>query len=383
MLIKGLNILNLSSEKLGTPKGLLNTQDWCHDNEASWILVYPEKEVRQAEPIIIEGKVHKLFRDEYKRTQNRSFVATIFNGRVWGRNGAIITPDDMLLTDVSREFGAYGGVFGKQHSVFNQFRLASPKYIDATVAVLASPGANNFHHWLYDNIARFHLVQKAGLENEIDYYILDYTALPFQKETLERVGIPEDKILNCHDNWQFHIKAKNLVVPSLPSRLGVINDWTVDYLRSLIMPSVMPKPLTRRIYISRKKAPSRKITNEQELIDFLQKEGFTEYFAEDHSIAETAEIFNEAEFIIGIHGSGLSNLAFAGKGVKVIDIVAPKHLDPYYWVLTNFREGKYAYIVGKGDMDVDSEDLVKKKIDKDITVDMDSFIQSFKYLIND
>ncbi len=377
-IIKAINSFNISSEKWGTPKGFINALDWCEKNGANYKLVYAKKEVTQAEPIRLDEKVHKLYRDEYVRTQSESFVASFNHGRVWGRNGAVITPDDLLLYDVSREFGAYGGVYGKEHSVFKQIKLTKPKYIDGTVAVLASPGANNFHHWLYDNMPRLHLIQRAGFLNEIDYFILDYTDLPFQRETLRKAGIPESKILNCHNNWEFHIKAKRLVVPSLPSRLGVISDWTVDYLRDLIIPQIDSKQLKKRIYISRKKAPSRKIVNEEDLFSYLGKKGFKEYFAEDYSITETAELFNEAEFIIGVHGSGLSNLVFAGKGVKVIDIIAPKHLDPYYWVLTGFQQGVYAYFSGEGCFDEDAEDLVKDKIDHDIRINLALFEQLFQ-----
>ncbi len=144
----------------------------------------------------------------------------------------------------------------------------------------------------------------------------------------------------------------------------------------------MPEKLTMKIYISRAKAPSRKIVNERELLVFLTEEGFTEYFAEDHSVAETAALFRKAEFIVGVHGSGLSNLAFAGRGVKVIDLVAPKHLDPYYWVLAGFQEGKYAYLPGEGNINNDEVEMVKEKIDDDIKISMDSFKQLFQQLKN-
>jgi capsular polysaccharide biosynthesis protein len=372
-LIKLINSFSKSSEKWGTPKGIVNTEECCRKNNAAFKIIYPAKNVNQAAPITLTENVHKIYRDEYVRTQAQSFVATINNGRVWGRNGAVITPDDLLVNDVSREFGAYGGVFGFKHSIFKQIKLASVKYIDGTVAVIASPGANNFHHWLYDNIPRLHLIKEAGLMDGIDYFVMDYENLAFQNEVLKKVGIPVEKILNCHDNWSFHIKAKTLIVPSLPSRLGVVSDWTVDYLRKLLLPPIQQTKLSKRIYISRKKAPTRKVVNETELFSYLQHQGFVEYFAEDCSLENTAILFSESEFIVGVHGSGLSNLAFASKGVKVIDIIAPNHVDPYYWILTGFQNGKYAYFSGVGHVANESKDLVKEKIDEDITIDMNSF----------
>jgi capsular polysaccharide biosynthesis protein len=372
-LIKLINSFSISSEKWGTPKGIVNAEEWSKKNNAFFKIVYSSKNVKQEEPVVIKGTVHKIFRDEFERTQSQAFVAKIEEGRVWGRNGAVITTDDLLVNDVSREFGAYGGVFGFEHSIFKQIKLAAVKYIDGTVAVIASPGANNFHHWLYDNIPRLHLIKEAGLMDGIDYFVMDYENLAFQNEVLKKVGIPVEKILNCHDNWSFHIRAKTLIVPSLPSRLGVVSDWTVDYLRNLMLPLLQQNKLSKRIYISRKKAPTRKVVNETELLSYLSKYGFIEYFAEDYSLENTAILFSEAEFVVGVHGSGLSNLAFASKGVKVIDIIAPNHVDPYYWILNGFQNGKYAYFSGEGHVANESKDLVKEKIDEDITIDMNSF----------
>jgi capsular polysaccharide biosynthesis protein len=381
-IIKLINSFNISSEKWGTPKGIVNAEEYCRKNNTSFKIIYAAKNVKQSEPITLNNSVHKIFKDEYERTQNQSFVATIFGGRVWGRNGAVISDDDLLLNDVSREFGAYGGVFGDKHSVFKQFKLAKPTCINGTVAVIASPGANNFHHWLYDNIARLHLIEEAGLLHTIDYFVLDYESRPFQNEVLQKLRIPVEKILNCHDNWSFHIKAKTLIIPSLPSRLGVLSDWTVDYLRKLLLPPIQQTKLSKRIYISRKKAPTRKVVNETELFSYLQDQGFVEYFAEDYSLENTAILFSESEFIVGVHGSGLSNLAFASKGVKVIDIIAPNHVDPYYWILTGFQNGKYAYFSGEGNTINEHKDLVKEKVDEDILVDMNSFKVLFENMNN-
>jgi capsular polysaccharide biosynthesis protein len=372
ILIRSINHLGISSEKIGTPKDVVRTAQWCASNNAEFVQLHQTKSVSQNPPVTINGRVHVLFRREYDRIQEETFAAIIYEGRVWGRNGAIITPDDLLLGDVSREFGAYGGILGKEHSVFKQVKLHAPCYINGTVAVIASPGASNFHHWMYDNIPRLHLIEKAGLLKDVDYFVLDHVKTPYQIETLKLLGIPDEKVLNCNDNWRFHIKAKKLIVPSLPSRLGVVSDWCVDYLRGLVLKEQKKSSGSKRIYISRRKAASRRITNEADLISVLAEKGFTEYFAEDHSVSETAALFNEAEYVVGAHGSGLSNLAFASRGVKVIDIVAPLHLDPYYWVLTGLREGKYAYLPGEGIFDEETIELVKQKVDHDITVNINS-----------
>lgn len=378
-IIKIINSLGVSSKYIGTPKSLSLMEDWCKANNSFFSFVYDTKTIAQSPPIIVDAKVHKIIRNEYERIQIGAYVAILPKGRVWGRNGAVITRDDKLITDVSREFGAYGGVLGEKHSIFQQISLVPIKQIRGNVAVIASPGANNYHHWLYDNVARIHLIEKAGLLQEIDYFVFDYLGLPFQKEVLQLLCISEDKILNCHNNWQFHIEADHLIVPSLPSRLGVVSDWTINFIQKLFFEvKEVPIKKNRRFYISRKKAPSRRIIDEDILLAFLTSHGFEEYFAEDHTIKATAEAFQNAEFIIGVHGSGLSNLCFTLDGIKVIDIVSPNHIDPYYWAITKYKNGHYAYFFALGKVDIEQTDLVTKKVDEDLVVDLDQFILLFK-----
>ncbi|MCZ2397321.1 MAG: glycosyltransferase family 61 protein [Chitinophagales bacterium] len=375
------NSLGTSSELIGTPGGLIDTEEWCRNNGATYRVVWPGHQLTNKPPVVLEECCHQLYKNELEVQYPDSFLAVINNGRVWGRNGAVITPDDLLLNDVSREFGKYGGVFGREHSVFRQIKLSRARYIDGTVAVIASPGAYNFHHWLYDNIARFGILEQCGFLKQADYFVLDYMGIPFQTEALKCLNIPEEKILNCHDNWHFHIKARKLIVPSLPSRLGVVTPWVVAYLKKLFAPDIKPEKGNRRIYISRKKADTRRLKNEDDLLDFLQKYGFEPYFAEDHSIAETAQVFSESSFVVGVHGSGLSNLAFSPEGVKVIDIIEPKHLDPYYWIITNIKKGDYAYFVSEGDFDLNKTELVENKVNNDLVIDLDRFKRLFSNIL--
>jgi capsular polysaccharide biosynthesis protein len=249
--------------------------------------------------------------------------------------------------------------------------------LKGTIAVLGTAGTYNYHHWLYDTFARVHLLQMAGVFDKIDYFIIDYSGLPFQKESLQKVGISFEKIICANDNWRFHVEAETLIVPSLPSKLGRVGVWPVQYLRDTFLEKLVQQ---KRLYISRRKAKSRKLVNETEIYSFLQSKGFIEFFPEEHTIAETASCFAGADYIVGVHGSGFANLAFISQQAKVIDIVAPMHLDPYYWMLTNRNQGKYAYIFGEGERPDENQDLNVHKVDEDILLDFGKFSELFNML---
>jgi capsular polysaccharide biosynthesis protein len=403
-LIRTVNRLGISSKYIGTPKSVVKTAEWtdAHRGVAGVFYqeVYPEKTIKELPPVTLETSVHRIYSDEYSRIQPRAFVAGVARGRVWGRNGAVITPDDALIGDISREFGRYGGNLNEAHSIFKQVKLSRLRKIKGRVAVVAAAGSQNYHHWLYDTLPRIGLLKKAGLMKDIDYFILDYSGLKFQKDSLEVLGVPIEKIIPSNDQWNFHVQADELIVTSLPARLGTISEWTVEFLRDTFLSdnTFLPDKTflpdghgdrvaggrsqnsRRRLYLSRRKAPSRNLVNEGELLKILGKLDFQPFYPEDHSIRETAAVFSVADSIIGVHGSGFANLAFCSPDTKVVDILAPKHLDPYYWILANFTGSVYAYIFGEGERLPEGADLVRNKIDEDIHVDVAGFEKILKKL---
>jgi capsular polysaccharide biosynthesis protein len=374
-LVTTINAFGVSSTYIGTPKRISDTAQWVArkgSSKAAYIReIYPGKKVTMSPPLCLEDRVHKRYTDEYQWLQQPAFVASIPGGRVWGRSGTVITPDDTLLGDISREFGKYGGVFNRDHSVFRRLTLSKVRRVRGTVAVLASAGSYNYHHWLYDTLPKAHLLKKAGLFDGIDYFVVDHKGLKFQLEGLAALGIDRSRIICPEGEWNFHLQADELLVASLPSRLATVSDWVLRFLRDVFLKAPAAEPAGKKpgLYLSREKAPTRKLQNEAEVMAIMAANGFSRFFPEDHSIAETAAAFAGASSVAGVHGSGFANLVFCSTGTKVLDIVAPKHLDPYYWMLANQTNSHYAYLFGEGDQLPEHVDLVSHKIDDDIFLD--------------
>ncbi|GHB95340.1 glycosyltransferase family 61 protein [Cerasicoccus arenae] len=80
-----------------------------------------------------------------------------------------------------------------------------------------------------------------------------------------------------------------------------------------------PKKRTR-LFISRKKAPKRKIINEDEVESALKPLGFQTVYFEDYSLLEQMKLCANAELFVGIHGAGLSNMLFLPPDAKVLEI---------------------------------------------------------------
>jgi hypothetical protein len=71
----------------------------------------------------------------------------------------------------------------------------------------------------------------------------------------------------------------------------------------------------------------RKLTNENELVDILQKKGYTEIFTENLSTIEKILLFNNAKNIIAPIGGGVCNALFCNNKVNITILVSPTFLD--------------------------------------------------------
>ena len=75
-----------------------------------------------------------------------------------------------------------------------------------------------------------------------------------------------------------------------------------------------------RIYVSRKQAVRRHLSNEDEFMPLLAKYKFHKVCLEQMSIMEQVKLFSTATHIIAAHGAGLTNVLFAPKYVRILEI---------------------------------------------------------------
>lgn len=263
-------------------------------------------------------------------------VGVIPGGRVWGQNGAIVTPDNHLIWDASLEF-----VHPRSnHSIFKEETLPPISHHYEQLADLTHIVGRNYYHWMYEVIPRVHLLRESGLSVERFIVKSEPDHIPFQSETLHQLGIAEDQLIRTCEG--FHIQADQLIVPSQPS---FATKWGYDAIRKTFLKEESINPTEKkRIYVRRKW--SRIITNESDLWEILTPYGFIQVELETLSVADQAQLFSSAEVIVGAHGAGLVNLTFCRPGTKVIEIFSPTYITPLYWAISSFGNLKHHYFIG-------------------------------------
>jgi capsular polysaccharide biosynthesis protein len=128
------------------------------------------------------------------------------------------------------------------------------------------------------------------------------------------------------------------------------------------------KTYPKKIFISRKNASARRSFNEDEIAEFMSKNGYTIVAPETYSVAEQVALFHHAKCIVACSGAAFTNLLYCQSGSKVI-------------IMNNYRQpigvfNTIATLVGV-------ETLNLSGYDEDIPVGMDvhkCFIMSLERL---
>lgn len=336
----------LPSTLIGPPKRCKDTAGWIADAErrgeesGTYQEVIPAEVTNRALPISIEQGPHWKFAALVRQQHPPCFVVRLTNGRVWGANGAVITSDDTLLVDVSRE----GPGPQSAHSSLLRIRLGPVRTVRAKVAVIATAWPSVYFHWLFDVLPRVYLLRLADADPE--YYVLRALNRRFQEATLKTLDLERRSLIDASDAWTFHLRSDELLVPSLPSALDTPRKWACDFLRATFSPPVSSN--RRRLYISRASASGRHVLNEREVIACLSEFGFDIVIPDLIDVADQAAIFASADVIIAPHGAALANIVFCEPGTIIIDMFSPNYVNPCYWVISEELRLRYSYIIGDG-----------------------------------
>ncbi|MEO1653524.1 MAG: glycosyltransferase family 61 protein, partial [Bacteroidota bacterium] len=187
---------------------------------------------------------------------------------------------------------------------------------------------------------------------------------PFQRDTLELLGIPKKKIVQS--DWQPFIQADELVVPSLPDYVNIAS--TVFLRQELLTFPRKKVKATKKIYISRSRAGHRRVCNEATLREMLEKRGFQTVHFERMPFREQVNLMQESKWVIGPHGAGLTNLVFAQPGTKVIELIHPKAVKRLFWSLSELMHLSYHYFFAEGELIPPGQDSYLNSEDLEIDI---------------
>ena len=224
--------------------------------------------------------------------------------------------------------------------------------------------SNGYFHWLTDTLPKIVYAKKKY--NSFIIVLPRELRIKFILSSLKKLKI-KFFFLKKNKNYTFNklVYIGNLY-PSGNPRKKFISD-----MKTLLSYKSKNK---RRIYISRNKSHRRKISNEDELINLLKKFNFKTVYAEKISFDNQIKLFSSSNYVVGLHGAGLSNLIWMKEKSNILEIRPEKDLYlNCYFNLASLLNINYNYIIcskktklrssKNSDYKVDIK-LLKKKLDQ-------------------
>jgi tetratricopeptide (TPR) repeat protein len=330
--------------------------------ELQQIDIYAGEKIKLQASITI-GEVRKLFSAQLLNVPN-TYISILPQGKIWGdnMNALVMNERSQILTNISIGFSA----------LISFIKLPEVKYLPGKVTFLTVRWGAGYFHWMFDLVARIKLLLEANFTlEEIDYFVINHYENPYRQETLAKLNIPLEKVVATEDHH--YIQGENLIIPSHPYLTGSnISPWACQFLKDTFLPAGMiNSPYGERIYISRSQASRRRIINEAEILEDLNKLGFVSICLESMSVEAQALCMAGAKVIIAAHGAGLTNIVFCQAGTKIIELFSDQYLVGLYWKISNVCGLQHYYLINQS-IDVPGYD---KGNSLDIWVDRQKFLK--------
>ncbi|MFK7849069.1 MAG: DUF563 domain-containing protein [Rhodothermales bacterium] len=227
--------------------------------------------------------------------------------------------------------------------------------------LFGSIGWQNYYHTLVDHAVRYAEFKAAGQIPKEAVIVLPQTPNRYQAAFLDLLAIPPEKRVVADKTC---IKFSRLVLPSMRRHGRAVSRAGLEAFRVQALSQLpdQPNKRSRRIYLSRRNAQTRRVLNELEVETVLHSHGFETAQTDQMNLIEQIALFSKAEIIVGPHGAGLANMVFA-KAPRVIEFLPSDLWDLGYFIGLNAScGGSYSGIVFDGtspndDMTVDIDAL--------------------------
>jgi capsular polysaccharide biosynthesis protein len=216
------------------------------------------------------------------------------------------------------------------------------------VALLGSSQVS-FYHFVTEAVGDWWFLKQMGYgEPDFDAVVVHGHRSPWQEEVLDLLRIPRQK-----RRYHFEVKERHidLVLPYRTKGDAVnVPAWMCEALWSELGGGVTSRPGTRRIYLSRRDAPRRRMRNEPELTARLKQIGFEVWRLDGMTLADQQALLASARVVVAEHGAALTNIVWCPKGATVVDIHPSVPAMPCFKILAEQRGLRYVPVfVRRGD----------------------------------
>ena len=338
-------------------------------NNNSWITLFPDVTVKIDRPkfsyfnkynknFLLEKNSAYSLKDLSKRKKiSGSILANLKNVKIINDTLLILIEKNLALLEVYGDLNWANFILNKwpnkHHYPISSIKFYKKPKITKRVKIykesksiksikkgiyFSTRDDNQVYHWIFDNLTRLYCLDKFP---QLRHYplIIKNNLSKFQKETLKLIGC-KNKIIY---QKEYDLNVENLIFPSIPSP-PVLNANALVWLRNKFLKNIKQNykslniNFSKKIFISRNDTGHRKILNENELSQKLNKLGYQTIELSKLKIYEQMLLFHNAKKIILPHGAAGIHLLFVKKNTCITEIQSPGQLNnSLYLISKNFK----------------------------------------------
>jgi hypothetical protein len=289
---------------------------------------------------------------KFKAKESAKYIVKVKNGRILSDQLwtiAVFDEDDKIISDLSLDLLLNENHPFTESRVFKRKYYQNLQYFSGTVFQIIAAGGSydNYFHWIIDSIPRIHLLKESGLFDQVDWFYVPAFDFDYQRDSLKALGINKEKII---DGKKYpHIKADILLSPSFArGRHRHINQWIIDFYNKEFPPKAIPAFKSKKYFISRKDAVTRRILNEDEVSELLSEYNIETIVLSKLSFQEKIDLFAYADLIVSFSGAGTTNYLFCKEKTKLLEIFGDQYVDfRFYYDIAMKKNLDFYYFVGK------------------------------------
>lgn len=325
-------------------------------------------------PINIDKDDIYLFKKDLKKKIRKSFIYK-FNRISITQDGMLIASESEILKDflsfssLSKSINTKKIILLIYYKIKNIINILffSKINLNGNFFIIHNRNSEGFFHWITDTLPKLSIAKKHIGKN----YILILPSKLKKKFIIDSLKILKVRHIFLKKNFNYIIKNLYYIGELYPSgnpRANIIKNFVKNFK--------IYKKRKLRIYISRNESERRKISNEKELINVLKKYNFKVVHMENLSLKKQINLSASSEIILGLHGAGLSNILWMGRGSNLIEL--KPHKDEYlncYFNLCKILNIKYNYVLCK------KNNLLNSSKTSDYNVDVNSLEIKIKKII--
>ncbi len=244
--------------------------------------------------------------------------------------------------------------------------------IDGPVCVFYNPNLQNYYHWISEALLCLHIMQphlpvetRLVLPPAVDAFRRSGETMFDHVDFMNVLGFGKLATIEPRGGYARLRDAIWLENDSIYGMPAV----ALQSFRSRARTLRPPGGRRRRLYI--KRAGSRQVGNSAAVEAILKPRGFETVTLENMPAAAQIDLFLDADWVIGTHGSALTNLMFCSPGTKVLELMPECEFRTYFWLIAEKLGLPYAVLP------CPTHD---KGFNGTLTVDADRFRALFKML---